>query len=69
MSKQTIYLLVGTVLSWSIGYFGADRFYKGDIGLGILKLITFGGVGIWWLVDAAIWSKDLGESLHASADA
>lgn len=63
MSKKSIYLLVGTVLSWSLGYFGADRFYKGDIGLGILKLFTFGGLGIWWFVEAAIWTKDLGEEL------
>ncbi len=30
---------------------GIDRIYAGSIGLGILKLITFGGFGIWWLVD------------------
>jgi TM2 domain-containing membrane protein YozV len=63
MKQNQIYALVGTLLSWSIGYFGADRFYKGDVGLGVLKLVTFGGVGIWWLVDAAIWSYELGKSL------
>jgi TM2 domain-containing membrane protein YozV len=30
---------------------GIDRIYAGSIGLGILKFITFGGFGIWWLVD------------------
>jgi TM2 domain-containing membrane protein YozV len=30
---------------------GIDRIYAGSIGLGIVKLITFGGFGIWWLVD------------------
>jgi len=30
---------------------GIDRMYAGSIGLGILKFITFGGLGLWWLVD------------------
>ena len=28
-----------------------DRIWFGDIGIGILKIITVGGCGIWWLVD------------------
>jgi hypothetical protein hcinC1_04687 len=28
-----------------------DRFYKGDILLGALKLITLGGLGFWALAD------------------
>lgn len=64
MNKESIYLLVGTVISWSIGFIGADRFYKGEVGLGILKLVTFGGVGVWWLVDACIWTYNLGRSLQ-----
>lgn len=31
--------------------FGWERFFMGDIGLGILKVITCYGLGIWWLVD------------------
>jgi cytosine permease len=42
------------ILSWLLGPFGADRFYLGDTGLGILKLITLGGCGIWSLIDFAV---------------
>lgn len=42
-------MLVG--LSFIAGYLGLDRFLIGDIGLGIGKLLTFGGCGIWWFVD------------------
>lgn len=62
MSKEYRYLLVGTLISWSMGFFGADRVYKGQVGLGILKLVTIGGFGIWWLVDALIWTNELGQS-------
>lgn len=39
------------ILSILLGGLGIDRFYLGYTGLGILKLITMGGVGIWWLID------------------
>lgn len=61
MNNDWKWMLVGTVLAWSVGFFGADRFYKGDTGLGVLKLITFGGFGVWWLVDACIWTAQLGK--------
>lgn len=34
-----------------LGYFGADRFYNGQALLGVIKLLTFGGLGLWVLVD------------------
>ena len=39
------------VMSIFFGWFGVDRFIMGKVGTGLLKLITFGGFGIWWLVD------------------
>ena len=34
-----------------LGFLGIDRFVIGDVLFGILKLITFGGLGIWVLID------------------
>lgn len=38
-------------LSIFLGWLGVDRFYLGYAWLGMLKLITFGGCFIWWLID------------------
>ena len=61
MDKDWKWLLVGTIISWSIGFLGADRIYRQQVGLGILKLVTLGGLGVWWLIDALIWSYKLGQ--------
>jgi eukaryotic-like serine/threonine-protein kinase len=42
------------VLSVFLGVFGADRFYVGDIGLGVLKLLSGGGSFVWWIVDVVL---------------
>ena len=39
------------LLSLFLGYLGIDRFYLGYTGLGVAKLLTFGGCGIWSLID------------------
>ncbi|MBR9704843.1 TM2 domain-containing protein [Candidatus Pacearchaeota archaeon] len=50
MVKQVKWILV-LLMSIFFGGLGVDRFIMGKIGTGILKLITFGGFGIWWLID------------------
>ena len=39
------------VFTFLIGGLGVDRFVRGQIGLGVLKLLTCGGCVIWALVD------------------
>ena len=42
---------IAIILSVLVGSLGIDRIYIGDVVIGILKLITCGGCGIWWLID------------------
>jgi hypothetical protein len=43
--------IVALLLSALLGTLGIDRFYLGYTLLGVLKLITLGGCGIWWVID------------------
>lgn len=39
------------LLSIFLGEFGIDRFYLGYTVPGIIKLLTAGGFGVWWVID------------------
>lgn len=41
-------------LSVFFGFLGVDRFYLGYGVLGLIKLLTFGGFGFWWLLDIVL---------------
>lgn len=47
MKNPTTLLLISIFL----GEFGVDRFMLGDTGLGVGKLLTFGGCLVWWFID------------------
>lgn len=54
--KDPTMLLVISIL---IGHLGVDRFMLGQTGLGIAKLLTCGGLGIWTIID---WFLIMGET-------
>lgn len=39
------------VFCFLLGEFGVDRFMRGQVLYGVLKLITLGGWGVWSLID------------------
>lgn len=43
--------LTALLISFFLGGLGIDRFYLGYTGLGVVKLLTAGGCGIWALID------------------
>ena len=46
--KDPTTLLIVSIIG---GHLGIDRFLIGDTGLGVAKLLTCGGLGIWTIVD------------------
>jgi hypothetical protein len=43
--------IIALLFSIFLGYLGIDRFYMGQVGMGIGKLLTAGGCGVWYLID------------------
>jgi len=51
------------LLSFFLGSFGVDRFYTGHTGIGVAKLLTAGGCGIWAIIDFINFAvRNLGDS-------
>jgi hypothetical protein len=44
LQKPSTMLIIAILLGW-------ERFWLDDVGMGILKIVTFYGCMIWWLVD------------------
>ena len=42
------------IFNFVLGIYGVDRFARGQIGLGLLKMMTFGGFGFWYLADLVV---------------
>ena len=44
-------MVPAALLCFFLGGFGAHRFYVGKVGTALLMILTFGGLGIWTLID------------------
>ena len=48
------YFVTTLLFSLLLGFLGMDRFYLGHTGTAIGKLLTIGGIGLWWVVDIVL---------------
>ncbi len=57
--------MTSLLISIFAGIYGIDRMYIGDTLLGVIKLITCGGFGVWWFIDLfLIIDKTKGKNLE-----
>ncbi len=61
---QFKYPVTALIISLFLGSLGIDRFYLGQAGLGVIKLLTCGGCGIWTLID---WFLIMGATREENA--
>lgn len=66
--EEKHYNLIGFLLAFIGGFYGMDRYYRGQVAFGILKMLTFGGFFIWWLIDVIVWAGKLGEAYRPSSE-
>ena len=57
------------LLSIFLGCYGVDRFYIGCTGMGVGKLLTCGGVGIWTIIDWFLISNATKEQNYSKLEA
>lgn len=56
MAKKVVKVnwMLCLIMSVVFGTLGVDRFLMGKVFTGVVKLVTLGGFGIWWLIDVIL---------------